>query len=130
MEFNAANVLQRTKKLREEFGSAKKLAEAAGCSLTTVNNYCSKGYLEKYHPRKKTWEKYFGPWDTDTDTTQETKESTIEDKEQQKAEPEKEEPASFPMEKKGSKLIIEADNLEELTETLSTFGFRLEFVPM
>lgn len=129
MEFNATNVLSRTNQLRNEFGSAKKLAEAAGCSLATVNNYCSKSYLERYSPRKKTWEKYFGPWDTDT--TQETKKSTIEnEEEQQKAEPEKKEPAFFPMEKKGPKMVIEADDLEELMETLTTFGFRLEFVPM
>ena len=130
MEFNATNVLARTNQLRNEFGSAKKLAEAAGCSVATVNNYCSKGYLERYSPRKKIWEKHFGPWDTDA--TQETKkENMVEDEEQQKAEPEKEkEPAFFPMEKKGPKMVIEADDLEELMKTLTTFGFRLEFVPM
>lgn len=123
MEFNAENVVKRTVALRKEFGSAAKLAEAAGVKRATVYNYCNLERLHKHHPKKETWEKIFGQWDVDSDKieedTQEQKNDTVENK-----------PAFFPMEKKGGpKLTIEADDLEELVTTLKTFGFRLEFVP-
>lgn len=126
MEYNAENILTRTIALRKEFGSSKKLAEAAGCTLSFATNCCSPKYLEKHLPDKKKWERYFGKWDVEP-TIHEEKADQIEEavaeEETKKEEPEAEKP-----EKKTARIIIEVPSLEELEETLTQFGFRLEFV--
>ena len=125
MEYNAENILTRTIALRKEFGSSKKLAEAAGCTLSFATNCCSPKYLEKHLPDKKKWERYFGKWDVEL-TIHEEKADQIEEaavEEETKEEPKAEKP-----EKKTARIIIEVPSLEELEETLTQFGFRLEFV--
>lgn len=124
MDYNAQNILTRTMALRKEFGTSKKLAEAAGCSLSFASNCCSPAYLEKHLPDKKNWERYFGKWDVEL-TIHEEKADQIE--EAAVEEETKEEPTEKP-EKKTARIIIEVSSLEELEETLRQFGFRLEFV--
>jgi hypothetical protein len=135
MEFTVENVVARTRALRDEFGSAEKLAEAAGCSKAVVYNWCSPATIKKVGYSKEGWEKHFGPWDKDSDKNTDTnhseenpvKEIIAEEAvvEPTKAEPEK----SVKEEKQKARLIIEVPSLEELEEALRSFGFRLEFVP-
>lgn len=131
MEFNAESMVARTKALRAEFGSTKKLAEAAGCSPRVVYNYCSLATVKKTGFSKRGWEKHFGPWDngTDDDTAPAPKKPVENDivEETVTETPVAEEPAV--PEKKRARLVIEVPSLEELEETLSSFGFRLEFIP-
>ena len=124
MEYNAENILTRTMALRKEFGSSKKLAEAAGCSLSFASNCCSPKYLEKHLPDKKNWERYFGKWDVEL-TIHEEKADQIEEA---AVEEETKEELTEKPEKKTARIIIEVPSLEELEETLRQFGFRLEFV--
>lgn len=135
MDFTMENVVARTKELRKEFGSASKLSQAAGCSIQAVYNYSNPKYLKRHGCTKKTWEKWFGPWDSNTAETvnpvvpeEPVEEDIIEvataetpDKEQTEPEP--------TTEKRKARLVIEVPSLEELEETLSSFGFRLEFIP-
>ena len=132
MEFNAENVIERTRKLRYEFGSTKALAKASGCSRAMVNNYCSPAYHKLHKVAKVTWERYFGAWDyTVKDTEPATKASVVDDiVEEAKVEAPAVEQTETPAKPAAkSKIIIEVPSLEELEETLSQFGFRLEFVP-
>lgn len=134
MEFNVTNIVARTKGLAKEFGGRKQLAEVIGCKASTVNMYCSPAYLKKHGAKKETWEKYFGSWDsTDQDTepvsdmpaTEEIVQETVDvapvvTEQKQTTETEV---------KRKARLVIEVPSLEELEETLSSFGFRLEFIP-
>ena len=124
MEYNAENILKRTMALRKEFGTSKKLAEAAGCSLSFASNCCSPKYLEKHLPDKKNWERYFGKWDVEP-AIHEEKADQIEEA---AVEEETKEELTEKPEKKTARIIIEVPSLEELEETLRQFGFRLEFV--
>lgn len=129
MEFNAENVIKRTRKLRDEFGSTKALAEASGCSRAMVNNYCSPAYHKLHKVAKVTWERYFGAWDYTVKDTEPATEAPVVDDivEEATVEAPAVEQTEVPASK--SKIIIEVPSLEELEETLSQFGFRLEFVP-
>lgn len=132
MEFNAENVIVRTRKLRDEFGSTKALAEASGCSRAMVNNYCSPAYHRLHNVAKKTWERYFGTWDgTTVKDTEPATETPVTDDivEEAKVEAPAAEQTETPAKPAKSKIIIEVPSLEELEEALATFGFRLEFVP-
>ena len=124
MEYNAQNILTRTMALRKEFGTSKKLAEAAGCTLSFATNCCSPKYLEKHLPDKKNWERYFGKWDVEL-TIHEEKADQIEEA---AVEEETKEELTEKPEKNTARIIIEVPSLEELEETLRQFGFRLEFV--
>ena len=127
MEYNAKNVEMRTKELRKEFGSSKKLAEAAGCPISAVIHYCSPAYLEKHLPAKNRWEKHFGPWDRDAnldihaeEITEDTAEETEVMTEQKPEQPDKVSSTA--------RIIIEVPSLQELEKTLSQFGFMIKFV--
>ena len=129
IEFNALNVELRTKELRKEFGSSRKLAEAAGCPVSAVIHYCSPAYLKEHLPSKERWEKYFGKWDQDTnhipkkeEISEEKPEAVVVMNEEQPKQPE-----AKKQQTKSARIIIEVPSLEELEETLTKFGFRLEF---
>ncbi len=130
MEFCVENIVARTRKLRDEFGSSKALSEASGCSLSMVSNYCSQAYLKKHKTDRKTWEKYFGLWDQpaveDVKPVEVVEAEDI--TEAQVDEPKAVEQIEAPAKKK-ARIVIEVPSLEELEETLSSFGFRLEFIP-
>jgi len=132
MEFNAENVIVRTRKLRDEFGSTKALAEASGCSRAMVNNYCSPAYHKLHKVAKVTWERYFGAWDyTVKDTEPATEAPMVDDiVEGATVETPTVEQTEVPAKPAAkSKIIIEVPSLEQLEETLASFGFRLEFIP-
>lgn len=128
MEFNALNVELRTKELRREFGSSRKLAEAAGCPVSAVIHYCSPAYLKEHLPSKERWEKYFGKWDQDTnhipkeEISEEKPEAVVVMTEEQPKQPEAKKEKT-----KTARIIIEVPSLEELESTLAKFGFKLEF---
>ena len=126
MEYNARNVELRTKELRKEFGTSRKLAEAAGCPESAVIHYCSPAYLKAHLPSKERWEKYFGKWDQNTNHI--PKEEISEEKPEavvvMTEEPKQPEAKK---EKKTARIIIEVPSLEELETTLAKFGFKLEF---
>lgn len=131
MDFNVTNIVARTKGLAKEFGGRKQLAEVIGCKASTVNMYCSPAYLKKHVAKKETWEKYFGSWDS-TDQNAEpisdmpvTEEVVQETADVAPVVTEQTETAV----KRKARLVIEVPSLEELEETLSSFGFRLEFIP-
>jgi hypothetical protein len=120
--------------LAKEFGGRKQLAEVIGCKASTVNMYCSPAYLNKHGANKETWEKYFGSWDStdqnaepisDMPVTEEVVQETADvapvvTEQKQTTETEV---------KRKARLVIEVPSLEELEETLASFGFRLEFIP-
>lgn len=131
MEFCVENIVARTRKLRDEFGSSKALSEASGCSLAMVSNYCSPAYLKKHKADRKIWEKHFGLWDQPAvedvkpvEPIDDAKDITEVQVDEPKAVEQIEAPA-----KKKAKIIIEVPSLGELEETLASFGFRLEFIP-
>lgn len=128
MEYNARNVELRTKELRKEFGTSRKLAEAAGCPESAVIHYCSPAYLKEHLPSKERWEKYFGKWDQDTNNHIPKKEEIAEEKvEATVVMTEEPKQPEAKKEKKTARIIIEVPSLEELETTLAKFGFKLEF---
>lgn len=133
MEFNVTNIVARTKGLAKEFGGRKQLAEVIGCKASTVNMYCSPAYLKKHGAKKETWEKYFGSWDSTDQDTKPVSDMPATEIVQETADVEPvvtEQKQTTETEVKcKARLVIEVPSLEELEETLSSFGFRLEFIP-
>lgn len=130
MEFNVENIVARTKGLTKEFGGRKRLAEVIGCKASTVNMYCSPAYLKKHGAKKETWEKYFGSWDSTDQDTKPVSDMPATEIVQETADvaPVVTEQTETAVKRK-ARLVIEVPSLEELEETLSSFGFRLEFIP-
>lgn len=131
MEFNVTNIVARTKGLAKEFGGRKQLAEVIGCKASTVNMYCSPAYLKKHGAKKETWEKYFGSWDSTDQNAEPASDMPATEIVQKTADvaPVVTEQTTETAVKRKARLVIEVPSLEELEETLSSFGFRLEFIP-
>lgn len=132
MEFCVENIVARTKGLAKEFGGRKQLAEVIGCKASTVNMYCSPAYLKKHGAKKETWEKYFGSWDSTDQNAEPVSDMPMTEEIVQEtadvAPVVTEQTTETPVKRK-ARLVIEVPSLEELEETLSSFGFRLEFIP-
>lgn len=132
MDFNVTNIVARTKGLAKEFGGRKQLAEVIGCKASTVNMYCSPAYLNKHGAKKETWEKYFGSWDSTDQNAEPASDMPVTEEEivQETADvaPVVTEQTETAVKRK-ARLVIEVPSLEELEETLASFGFRLEFIP-
>lgn len=131
MEFCVENIVARTKGLAKEFGGRKQLAEVIGCKASTVNMYCSPAYLNKHGAKKETWEKYFGSWDSTDQDIKPVSGMPVKEimQETEDVTPVVTEQTTETTVKRKARLVIEVPSLEELEETLASFGFRLEFIP-